>query len=58
MPAILLIGIPIAVAVLFWGIMTLPDEEILPKLDGEKDAKPEPTIKKIVRAVSKKKKKK
>lgn len=28
MPVLLLIGIPIAVAVLFIGIMSLPDEEV------------------------------
>ena len=33
MPALLLIGIPVAVVILFMGIMSLPDEEV--KKDSE-----------------------
>jgi len=46
MPALLLIGIPIAVIILFIGIMNLPDEEV-----KEKASEPE------VKKTTKKKKK-
>lgn len=39
MPAFLLIGIPIAVVVLFLGIMSLPDEEMKEDEVSEKPAK-------------------
>mgnify|MGYP001602361679 CR=1 FL=1 len=41
MPALLLIGIPIAVVVLFLGIMSLPDEGMKNELMDEKKAPPE-----------------
>lgn len=49
MPALLLIGIPIAVIVLFIGIMNLPDEEV-------KKESVTPTI--VKKTSSRKKKKK
>lgn len=36
MPVFLLIGIPIAVAVLLWGILSLPDEEVKDEFLGKK----------------------
>ncbi|MEK7165208.1 MAG: hypothetical protein AAB874_00165 [Patescibacteria group bacterium] len=39
MPTFLLIGIPIAVAVLLWGILSLPDEE--EKKEPEAPSKPQ-----------------
>ena len=47
MPALLLIGIPVVVMVLFLGIMSLPDEEIKSELLGNKSANPQPQKKKV-----------
>ena len=46
MPALLLIGIPIIVMVLFLGIMSLPDEEIKSEILENKSADPQPQKKK------------
>lgn len=40
MPTVLLIGIPIAVVVLFIGIMSLPDEEMAEEKTEEHSEKP------------------